>query len=75
MRRFGRFWYDFVVGDDWRIAGGVVIGLTLTAVIAHQGWSGWWCCPCWSPSCWPVRSPSKCAGSPGTRRPIRPTAP
>ena len=21
---FGRFWYDFVVGDDWRIAAGVV---------------------------------------------------
>ena len=45
MRRFGRFWYDFVVGDDWRIAGGVVIGLALTAVIRHQGWSGWWVLP------------------------------
>ncbi len=21
---FGRFWWDFVVGDDWRIAAGVV---------------------------------------------------
>jgi hypothetical protein len=21
---FARFWYDFVVGDDWRIAAGVV---------------------------------------------------
>lgn len=23
VRRFFRFWYDFVVGDDWRIAAGV----------------------------------------------------
>ena len=21
---FGRFWYDFIIGDDWRIAAGVV---------------------------------------------------
>ncbi len=26
---FGRFWWDFIVGDDWRIAAGV--GLTLIA--------------------------------------------
>jgi hypothetical protein len=24
MRAFGRFWWDFLVGDDWRIAAGVV---------------------------------------------------
>jgi hypothetical protein len=24
---FGRFWWDFVVGDDWRIAAGVVVVL------------------------------------------------
>jgi hypothetical protein len=22
---FGRFWWDFIVGDDWRIAAGVVV--------------------------------------------------
>ena len=21
---FGRFWYDFIIGDDWRIAAGVI---------------------------------------------------
>ena len=30
---FGRFWWDFVVGDDWRIAAGVVVVLGLGAVL------------------------------------------
>jgi hypothetical protein len=34
MRAFLRFWYDFIVGDDWKIAAGVVIavGLLVAAV-------------------------------------------
>ena len=24
VRGFGRFWYDFIVGEDWRITAGVV---------------------------------------------------
>lgn len=27
LRGFGRFWFDFIVGDDWRIALGVVLVL------------------------------------------------
>lgn len=27
---FGRFWYDFAVGDDWTIVAGVVILLGIT---------------------------------------------
>ena len=27
LRGFARFWWDFVVGDDWRIAAGVVVVL------------------------------------------------
>jgi hypothetical protein len=35
--RFFRFWWDFVVGDDWRVAAGVVAALAVTA------WTGvWW---------------------------------
>ena len=37
---FGRFWWDFVVGDDWVAAVGVVVGLGLTALLA-----GWWVLP------------------------------
>ena len=33
MRTFGRFWYEFIVGDDWRIAAGVVLVLALDAVL------------------------------------------
>ena len=31
---FFRFWYDFVVGDDWRIAAGVAAVLAIGAVLA-----------------------------------------
>ena len=32
IKGFGRFWFDFIVGDDWRIAAGVVVVLGLGAV-------------------------------------------
>jgi hypothetical protein len=39
---FLRFWYDFIVGDDWRIATGVVAAIGLTALLAHHGVAAWW---------------------------------
>jgi hypothetical protein len=30
---FARFWWDFIVGDDWRIAAGVVVVLSLGALL------------------------------------------
>jgi hypothetical protein len=33
VRGFGRFWFDFIVGDDWRIALGVVFVLGLGALL------------------------------------------
>jgi hypothetical protein len=33
LRGFGRFWFDFIVGDDWRIALGVVLVLGLGALL------------------------------------------
>jgi hypothetical protein len=33
VRGFGRFWYDFIVGDDWRIAAGVCLVLGVGAVL------------------------------------------
>jgi hypothetical protein len=45
LRRFGTFWWDFVVGDDWRIAAGVVVALALTAAIAATGTPAWWLLP------------------------------
>lgn len=37
---FGRFWWDFVVGDDWVAAVGVAAGIGLTALAAS-----WWVLP------------------------------
>jgi hypothetical protein len=42
---FLRFWYDFIVGDDWRVAVGVAGGLALTALAADRGVSAWWVLP------------------------------
>jgi hypothetical protein len=33
MKRFARFWWDFIVGDDWRIAAGVLVVLTAGALL------------------------------------------
>jgi hypothetical protein len=33
LRGFGRFWFDFIVGDDWRIALGVVLVLGAGALV------------------------------------------
>jgi hypothetical protein len=30
VKAFGQFWYDFIIGDDWKIAVAVVLALTLT---------------------------------------------
>jgi hypothetical protein len=27
---FAKFWYDFIVGDDWTVAVGVVVALLIT---------------------------------------------
>jgi hypothetical protein len=45
LKAFGRFWWDFVVGDDWRMAGGVVLLLAVSAAIAHHGIAAWWLPP------------------------------
>jgi hypothetical protein len=43
--RFVRFWWDFVVGDDWRAALGVVIALGATAALVAAGVNAWWLMP------------------------------
>ncbi len=40
-----RFTWDFVVGDDWRIAVGVVLALALTALLAGANVAAWWLPP------------------------------
>ena len=45
LRSFAAFWWDFIVGDDWRVAAGIVIALCLTAALTDFGWSAWWLLP------------------------------
>jgi len=37
--------WDFVVGDDWLTALGVVVALALTALLAAAGAAAWWVTP------------------------------
>jgi hypothetical protein len=46
LRAFGAFWYDFIIGDDWRVAFGVAATLTLTYVLSrHTSVPIWWLVP------------------------------
>jgi len=40
-----RFVWEFVIGDDWRIAAGVVIALGASAVVASTSLAAWWILP------------------------------
>lgn len=42
---FLRFWYEFIVGDDWRVAVAVVAALAITSVIATTAVPAWWVLP------------------------------
>lgn len=45
VMNFFRFWYDFIVGDDWAVAAGVIIALAITAALAHNDVTAWWLMP------------------------------
>jgi hypothetical protein len=33
LKSFGQFWYEFIIGDDWKIAAAVVVALGLTVLL------------------------------------------
>ena len=37
--------WDFVVGDDWRTAAGVVVAIGATAALQGAGVTAWWLIP------------------------------
>jgi hypothetical protein len=37
--------WDFVVGDDWRTAAGVVVAIAATAALQGAGVTAWWLIP------------------------------
>jgi len=44
-RAFGRFWWDFVVGDDWVAAAGIAAAIGITAALASEKVAAWWFLP------------------------------
>ena len=42
---FGRFWWDFVIGDDWVVAALVALGIGATAALAAADVAAWWLLP------------------------------
>ena len=45
VKRIFGFWYDFIVGDDWTAAAGVLIALILSVVLVRAGVNPWWLLP------------------------------
>ena len=45
IKAFGGFWYEFIVGDDWRVAVAVVAALAITAGVATTAVPAWWVLP------------------------------
>jgi hypothetical protein len=44
-RILARFWWDFVVGDDWRLALGLLLAVGATLLLHHSGIPAWWLLP------------------------------
>jgi hypothetical protein len=45
LARFGHFWWDFVIGDDWLVAVLVVAAIAATAALATTTVAAWWLLP------------------------------
>jgi hypothetical protein len=45
VKAFGRFWWNFIVGDDWQVAAGVAVALLLTWLLVAAGANPWWLLP------------------------------
>ena len=37
LKSFGQFWYDFIIGDDWKIAVAVVLSLAVLLAAMLSG--------------------------------------
>ena len=45
LRALAAFVYDFVIGDDWRVAAGVAAGLAVTYAVSRTSVPAWWVMP------------------------------
>jgi Flp pilus assembly protein TadB len=45
LASFGRFWYRFIVGDDWTIAASVFGAVIVIYLLRGVGLNTWWLMP------------------------------
>ncbi len=45
VKAFGDFWFDFLIGDDWRGTIGILLAFIATAMLNHSGITCWWVLP------------------------------
>ena len=45
LAAFGRFWWNFVIGDDWLVAVLVAAAIGATAILAAANVAAWWLLP------------------------------
>jgi hypothetical protein len=45
LRGFVRFWYGFVIGDDWTVAAAVAAGFVGTWLLLRAHLPAWWLLP------------------------------
>lgn len=45
VKAFFGFWYDFIVGDDWRVAVAVAVALGITYGVSRTSVPAWWVLP------------------------------
>jgi hypothetical protein len=45
IRGFVRFWYGFIIGDDWTVAAAVAAGMVGTWALLRARIDAWWLLP------------------------------
>ena len=45
LKGFARFWYHFIIGDDWTVAAAVAAALAVTWLLHTAGVAAWWLPP------------------------------
>ena len=42
---FAKFWYDFIIGDDWTIAASIAAAVGATFWLVRSNIEAWWLLP------------------------------
>jgi hypothetical protein len=45
LQGIGRFWYRFIIGDDWTVAATVAAALMVTWLLRTAAMAAWWLPP------------------------------